>query len=705
MNKLHLIIILILLACAACKSKKNKIDMDAPKAKMVEYRDTTHGDVRVDQYYWLREKENSEVIDYLKAENTYTKELTKHTEKLREELYEEMVARIQETDLSVPVKDGDYYYYTRTEEGKNYRIYCRKKGNLDATEEVLLDGNQLAEGKEYFSLRSFEVSDDHKLLAYAMDDDGSEQYDIYVKNLETGKMLNDQIKTTGGTVIWANDNETFFYTKLDPARRPYQLHRHKLGTTKDEMVFEEKDESFFLGATKTKSKQYIFISLGSQVTNEYRYLDANNPTGKFKVFAERQQNEEYSVTHHGDDFYITTNDNALNFKVMKTSVGQTDRKYWKEFIPHSEKVLISSVEAFKNHLVVYGREGGFKNISIINLENNKKHEVQFPEPVYTYRNSENPDFNTNLVRFTYTSPITPNTVYDYDMNSKKFILKKEYEVLGGYDKSNYITERTFATAKDGTKVPISIAYKKGLKKNGKNPCYLQGYGSYGYSYDPAFASTRISLMDRGFVYALAHIRGGSEMGRQWYEDGKYLKKKNTFTDFIACAEHVISEKYTTKERLAIQGGSAGGLLMGAVTNMRPDLFAAVVADVPFVDVINTMMDETIPLTVIEYEEWGNPNNKEYYDYMKSYSPYDNVEVKNYPHMLVTAGLNDPRVQYWEPAKWTAKLREMKTNDNTLILKTNMDAGHGGASGRYERLKEIAFDYAFVIDKVGENIKN
>ncbi len=679
--------------------------MEAPKAKQVEHRDTTHGDVRIDQYYWLRERENQEVINYLEEENAYTEKLTEHTKKMQEKLYEEMVGRIKETDLSVPVKEDDYYYYTRTEEGKNYRIYCRKKGSLEAAEEVLLDGNQLAEGKEYFALRSFEVSDDHKLLAFAADYNGSEQYDIYVKNLETGKMLKDEIKTTGGSITWANDNETFFYTMLDPARRPYQLYRHKLGTTNDEMVFEEKDESFFLGAYKTKSDRYIFIALGSQVTNEYRYLEADNPTGKFKLFAERKQNEEYSVTHHGDDFYIVTNDEALNFKVMKTSVGQTDRRHWETFIPHDEKVLVSNVEAFKNHLVVYGREGGFKNISIINLENNQKHEVEFPEPVYTYRGSENPDFNTNLVRFTYTSPITPNTVYDYDMNSKKFILKKEYEVLGGYDKSNYITERTFATAKDGTKVPISIAYKKGLKKNGKNPCFLQGYGSYGYSYDPAFTSTRISLMDRGFVYALAHIRGGSEMGRQWYEDGKYLKKKNTFTDFIACAEHVISEKYTTKERLAIQGGSAGGLLMGAVTNMRPDLFAAVVADVPFVDVINTMLDETIPLTVIEYEEWGNPNNKEYYDYMKSYSPYDNVEAKDYPHMLVTAGLNDPRVQYWEPAKWTAKLREVKTDDNVLVLKTNMGAGHGGASGRYERLKEVAFEYAFVIDKVGENIKN
>jgi len=679
--------------------------MDAPKAKKIEHRDTTHGDVRTDNYYWLRGKEKQEVIDYLNAENDYMKTLTKHTEKLQKKLYDEMVGRIQETDLSVPEKDDDYYYYTRTEEGKNYSIYCRKKGSLDADEEILLDGNQLAEGKEYFSLGSFSVSDDHKLLAYSADFDGSEQYDIAVKNLNTGEMLSDKIKSTGGTIVWANDNETFFYNMLDPARRPYQLYRHKLGASRDKLVYEEKDDAYFLNAFKTKSKRYIFIALGSQVTNEYRYLDADKPEGTFKLFAPRVQNEEYSVTHHGDDFYIATNDNALNFKVMKAPVGKTKRKYWKEFIGHDEKVLISNVEAFKNHLVVYGRKGGFKNMFIINLKNNQTHEVKFPEPVYTYWSSKNPDFKTNLVRFTYSSPITPRTVYDYDMNDKKFILKKEYEVLGGYNKDDYVTERAFATAKDGAKIPISIAYKKGLKKNGKNPCFLQGYGSYGYSYDPAFASTRISLLDRGFVYALAHIRGGSEMGRQWYEDGKYLKKKNTFTDFIACAEHVISEKYTTKERLSIQGGSAGGLLMGAVVNMRPDLFAAVVADVPFVDVMNTMLDETIPLTVIEYEEWGNPKSEEYYKYMKSYSPYDNVEAKDYPDMLVTAGLNDPRVKYWEPAKWTAKLREMKTDDNTLILKTNMDAGHGGASGRYERLKEIAFQYAFVIDKVGGNIKD
>ncbi len=679
--------------------------MDTPKAKIVEHRDTTHGDVRVDNYYWLREKENQEVIDYLNAENVYMEKLTAHTKKLQEKLYDEMVGRIQETDLSVPVQEDNYYYYSRTEEGKNYSIYCRKKGNLETDEEVLLDGNQLAEGKEYFRIRSFSVSDDHKLLAYSVDYDGSEQYDIYVKNLETGEVLADEIKSTGGAIAWANDNKTFFYTMLDPARRPYQLYRHKLGAKNDKLVYEEKDDAYFLGVSKSKSGQYIYIGLGSQVTTEYRYLDADKPTGRFKIFAPRQQNEEYSVTHHGDDFYIVTNDNALNFKVMKTPVNKTARKYWKEFIAHDDKVLIDATEAFKNHLVVYGRKGGFKNISIINFKDDTQHEVKFPEPVYTYWGSENPDFNTSLVRFTYSSPITPRTVYDYDMNSEKFILKKEYEVLGGYDKSDYVTERAFATAKDGTKVPISIAYKKGLKKNGKNPCYLQGYGSYGYSYDPAFSSARISLLDRGFVYALAHIRGGSEMGRKWYEDGKYLNKKNTFTDFIACAETMIKEKYTTRERLAIQGGSAGGLLMGAVTNMRPDLFAAVVADVPFVDVINTMLDETIPLTVIEYEEWGNPKNKEYYDYMKSYSPYDNVEAKDYPNMLVTAGLNDPRVQYWEPAKWTAKLRQMKTDDNTLILKTNMDAGHGGASGRYERLKEVAFEYAFVIDKVGENIKN
>ncbi len=702
MKKLFpLVALLIWAACNSSETHNSTTNMDAPKAKIVEHRDTTHGDVRIDNYHWLRGKEKPEVISYLEEENAYMEALTAHTKGLQKELYDEMVARIKETDLSVPVKNGDYYYYTRTEEGKNYRIYCRKKGNLETEEEILLDGNQLAEGKKYFSIGNFEVSDDHKLLAYSVDFDGSEQYDIYVKNLETGEMLADKVEKTAGTIVWANDHKTIFYNTLDEARRPYRLFRHQLGATDDKLIYEEKDDAYFLYPYKTKSKRFIALYLGSKVTHEYHFLDADNPTGNFELFAARKQNEEYSVTHHGNDFYVLTNDKALNFKLMKTPVGKTARSNWTAVIPHDDKVLLSSVEAFKDHLVVYGRKDGFKNIRIMDLNSNKSHEVEFPEPVYTYWGSGNPDFNTDLVRFTYSSPVTPRTVYDYDMATKKFILKKEYEVLGGYDKNDYVTERTFATAKDGTKIPISIAYKKGLKKDGNNPCYIRSYGSYGSSSDPYFSSARISLLNRGFVYAIGHIRGGSEMGRQWYEDGKYLKKKNTFTDFIACAEHLIAEKYTKTERLCVSGGSAGGLLMGAVANMRPDLFNTVVAEVPFVDVINTMLDETIPLTVIEYEEWGNPNNKAYYDYMKSYSPYDNVEAKDYPNMLITAGLNDPRVQYWEPAKWTAKLRAMKTDNNTLILKTNMGAGHGGASGRYEALKELAFEYAFVIDQVGK----
>ncbi len=679
--------------------------MKIPVAKIIEHKDTTHGDIRIDNYHWLRGKEKPEVISYLEEENAYTETMTKHTKDLQKKLYDEMVGRIKETDLSVPVKDGAYYYYSRTEEGKNYSIYCRKKGSLDAEEEIMLDGNKLAEGKEYFSLGGFEVSENENLLAYSVDYNGSEQYDVYVKNLETGEILSDKIEKTGGAVVWANDNKTFFYNTLDEARRPYRLFRHELGNLEDELIYEEKDDAYFLYPFKTKSEDFICMYLGSKVTTEYRILDADKPKDKFEIFAPRKQDEEYSIEHHGDHFYVLTNSNALNFKLMKTPVGKTARSNWQEVLPHNEKVLLSNIEAFKDHLVIYGRKNGFKNIQIINLDNQQSHEVEFPEPVYTYWGADNPDFNTNLVRFTYSSPVTPRTVYDYDMDIKKFMLKKEYEVLGGYNKEDYITERTFATAKDGTKVPISIAYKKGLKKNGKNPCYMRGYGSYGASSDPYFSSVRISLLDRGFVFAIPHIRGGSEMGRQWYEDGKYLKKKNTFTDFIACAEHLIAEKYTSTESLCISGGSAGGLLMGAVMNMRPDLINTVVAEVPFVDVINTMLDESIPLTVVEYEEWGNPNNKEYYDYMKSYSPYDNVEAKDYPNILITAGLNDPRVQYWEPAKWAAKLRTLKTDNNILLLKTNMGAGHGGASGRYEALKELAFEYAFVIDNVGDSVKD
>jgi len=679
-------------------------NIQPPKADKVEHITDIHGVKWNDEYFWLRNeaRDNEKMLTYIKAENDYYKAVTAHTNDLQKELYEEMVGRINETDLSVPVKNGNFYYYSRTEKGKNYPIYCRKTGSLDAEEEILLDGNVLAEGKKYFSLGTFEVSPDHKLLAYGMDTDGSEYYDIYFKNLETGELLADKIDKTGGTLEWANDNQTVFYSMLDDAHRPFQLWRYKLASNKEaELIYEEKDDRYFLSAYKSKNEAYIFLYLGSKVTTEIRYLDTNNPLDGFKLFAPRTQGIEYAVTHHNDKFYIVTNEKALNFKVMATDVANTEKSNWSTFIPHDDKVLISSMEAFKNHLVVYSRKDGLKNITVFDLKNNKRHDVKFPETVYTFSGSENPDFNSETFRMTYSSLITPRTVYDYDMNAQSLTVKKRYEVKGGYDKTEYVTERIMATAPDGTQVPLSIAYKKGLKKDGNNPCYLYGYGSYGANMDPYFSTIRLSLLDRGYVYAMAHIRGGSEMGRQWYEDGKFLNKKNTFTDFIACADALIANDYTNSNKLAMSGGSAGGLLMGAVMNMRPDLFHVVVADVPFVDVINTMLDETIPLTVTEFEEWGNPKEKAYFDYMLSYSPYDNVERKNYPFMLVTAGLNDPRVQYWEPAKWVAKLRDYKTDDNILILKTNMGAGHGGASGRYERIKEMAFEYAFVLDKIGK----
>jgi len=673
-----------------------------PIAKRNNHQTSYHGKIQIDPYFWLREKENKEVIQYLEDENSFTEQSMLHTKPLQKKIYNEMVGRIKETDLSVPVKRDDFYYYSRTEEGKNYKIYCRKQGSLDAKEEIILDGNKLAEGKKYFSLRAFKISDDHKRLAYTVDYDGSEYYSLYVIETATGKQLEDPIEKTGGTVLWANDNKTLFYSTLDDTHRPYRLNRHEIGSSsdKDTVVFEELDGGFFLNAYKTKSKAYLIVHLGSKITSEVHFLDANTPEGTFQVFSPREKNIQYGVTHYGSDFYVTTNENALNFKVMKTSVNTVDKSKWETYIPHDKSVYITDVEAFSGHIVVHCRKGGFKNLQIIDSKTQEKHDIQFPDEVYTYWEESNPDFNTNLLRFLYSSLNTPRSVFNYNMDSREFILLKEYEVLGDFDKNSYETRLVKATAEDGTTIPISVVYKKGISLNGKNPCLLYGYGSYGHPSDPYFSSIRLSLLDRGFVFAIGHVRGGSEMGRQWYEDGKYLNKRNTFTDFIACAEQLIKEQFTSNDKLCINGGSAGGLLMGACMNLRPDLFHAVVAAVPFVDVINTMMDETIPLTVAEYEEWGNPNELKYFEYMSSYCPYTNVEAKAYPNVLITAGLNDPRVQYWEPAKWIAKLRHLKTNNNRLLMKTNMGAGHGGVSGRYEYMKEIAIEYAFFLDCVG-----
>jgi oligopeptidase B len=677
-------------------------DIKPPVAEIIPKLDIMQDEQRTDNYFWLRDKSNPKVIEYLEAENRYTEAVMKHTEPFQEQLYQELLGRIKETDLTVPEKLDDYFYYTRTETGKQYRIYCRKQGSLDAAEEILLDGNALAEGHDYMAIGAYEVSPNHQLLAYAINTTGDEKFTLRVKDLSTGELLPDEVPNIYYGVEWANDNQTLFYTTLDDTKRPYKLHRHKLGSDsqEDALVYHETDESFYLHLGKTRSNAYLLMNLESNNTSEVHYLEADDPTGDFKVFQPRRREVEYSVEHHSDRFLIVTNVDAKNFKLIEAPVDAPSEANWKEVISHREAVKLDGVSPFQNHLVVYERENGLKQIRIFELATNEVHSVDFPEPVYTFWGGGNREFNTNILRFHYSSFITPNSVFDYNMDAKTRELKKQEEVLGEYDPSRYESQRIFAEAADGTEVPVSLVYKKGMTQDGNNPLLLIGYGSYGISIDPNFASNGLSLLDRGFIVAIAHIRGGGEMGRPWYESGKLLNKKSTFTDFITCAEHLIAENYTTSDKLVIQGGSAGGLLMGAVMNIRPELFKAVLAHVPFVDALNTMLDASIPLTVIEYEEWGNPNEKPYYDYIRSYSPYDNIEAKNYPNLLVTAGLNDPRVHYWEPAKWTAKLRASKTDSNRILLKTEMGSGHGGPSGRYDALKETAFEYAFILDVLG-----
>ena len=661
-----------------------------------------HGDQRLDNYFWLRDRNNPEAIAYLEAENDYTQAQMQHTEAHQQTLYQEMLGRIKETDLSVPYRLGDYYYYSRTEEGKPYSIFCRKQGSLEASEQILLDQNQLAQGHDFFSLGVLSVSLNHQLLAYSVDTTGAEQYTLFFLDLTTQKLYPEKIANTYYSFAWGNDDRTVFYTKVDDSNRPYQLWRHSLGDDpkEDVLVYQEDNEAFFLAVGKTRSKDYILMELGSQVTTEVHYLDANKPTDSFQVIHPRQPGMEYSVEHWRDDFYIVTNDEAINFKLMKAPVSSPGQANWQEVIPHREDVLLEGVSAFAEYLVISEREAGLPTVRVRKLATGEDTHLTFPEPTYAVFENNNPEFNSHKWRFTYTSMITPTSVFDCDMETGERELKKETEVLGGYDRTQYGSERLMATAADGTEIPISLVYKRGIQKDGGNPLWLTGYGSYGFPYPATFSSTRLSLLDRGIVFAIAHIRGGGDMGRKWYEDGKFLNKKNTFTDFIACAEYLIDQQWTSSQSLVISGGSAGGLLMGAVINLRPDLFRAVVADVPFVDVLTTILDASLPLTVIEWDEWGNPNDKTYYDYIKSYSPYDNVEAKDYPALLVMAGLNDSRVKYWEPAKWTAKLRTLKTDNNVLLLRTNMGAGHGGASGRYESLKELAFEYAFVLDQLG-----
>jgi oligopeptidase B len=675
---------------------------EPPVAEVKPYKLAKHGHTRTDNYYWLKERTDPQVISYLTAENDYLDRAFGHAKPLRTKLFEEFKTRIKQTDESVPYRKDGYFYYTRMENGKNYPVYCRKKGSLDAAEEVLLDGSKEAERHKYFSA-NVEVSSGNNLIAYAADTVGRRFYDIRFRNLRTGVNLPDTIRNVAGSLAWANDNKTLFYAKKDPQTlRTYRIYRHVLGSdpAKDQLVFEEKDDTFNSFVFKTKSKKYIIIGSRQTLSREYRFLDADRPGGEFKIIEPRKREHDYSVDHYGEHFYFRTNHNAKNFRLMRAPVENPGLANWQEVIGHRPDTLLENIEIFRDYLVAVERRDGLRQFQVRPWTSGHPHYVEFEDPAYAASLTANVDFDTPLVRFEYSSLKAPQSVYDYDMKTKKRTLLKRTEVLAGFDSNNYVTERLYAPSHDGVKIPISVVYRKGFTKNGSNSMLQYAYGSYGLSVDAAFNPFTISLLDRGFVYAIAHIRGGQEMGRSWYEDGKLLKKKNTFRDFIAVTEYLVKEKYADQKRVYALGGSAGGLLMGAVMNMRPELYHGIIAAVPFVDVVTTMLDETIPLTTFEYDEWGNPNEQAFYEYMVSYSPYDQVEAKAYPNLLVTTGLHDSQVQYWEPAKWVAKLRAMKTDGNWIMLYTNMDAGHGGASARYKRYEEVALQYAFLINLAG-----
>lgn len=665
-----------------------------------------HGDVRIDDYYWMNDREDPKVLDYLRAENAYYQKMTAHTLGLQDSLFQEMKGRIKEDDSSVPYKLDGYWYITRYEQGKEYPVHTRKKESLEAVEELMFDGNQMAEGHDYFNLRGISVSPDNTLAAFAVDTVSRRLYNIQIKDLERGVIYPDIITNTTGSSVWANDGKTLFYTKKDPVTlRSDKIYRHTLGTSADAdvLVYEEKDDTYNTFVYKTKSKKFLVIGSSSTLTTEYRILDADDPLGEFKVFSPREKGVEYSISHYDGNFYVLTNkDGATNFKLMRTDESRTGSEHWQEFIPHREEVLLEDVEIFKDFYVLSERENGLNQMKISRWDGSDSYYLPFDSETYVAGPNVNLDFDTHMLRYYYNEMASPAAIIDFNMATKEKTVLKQQEVLGGkFDPANYRTQRLWATARDGKKVPISLVHHKDTPLDGSSPLLQYGYGSYGSTIDPYFSSGRLSLLDRGFIYAIAHIRGGEYLGRPWYEDGKLLKKKNTFTDFIDCSKFLIENKYTSPEHLYAMGGSAGGLLMGAVINMEPQLYHGVIAGVPFVDVVTTMLDDTIPLTTGEYDEWGNPNDKVYYDYMKSYSPYDNVEAKAYPHMYVSTGLHDSQVQYWEPAKWVAKLREYKTDQNLLFLDTNMEAGHGGASGRFEALKETAKEYAFILDLEGK----
>ncbi len=677
--------------------------IDAGAAPPVARRDprtrVIHGHTLVDPYGWLRDRDAPEVRAHLEAENAYTAAVMRHTESLQDELYREHVGRLQETDSSVPVRIDDYWYYSRTVEGLQYAIRCRKHGDLDAEEEVLLDLNAL--GKRFLALGAFAVSSSHRLLAYSLNEDGSERFDLRVLDLERGEPVGETIHNTSPSLAWANDNRTFFYAVRDAARRPYKVYRHVIGrpAAEDELVFHERDERFFVSLFKTRSRRFVILVVESNTTTEIRMLDADHPEGDFQSLVERHPGVEVDLDHHTDVFYVLTNQDAVNFKLMAVPLASPAAGNWREVIPHRPDVQLEAVDCFRRHLVVRLRRGGLRQLRILDLETGDEHEIAFDEPTFTVAAQDNPDFESSVLRFAYSSLVTPRSVFDYDMTTRRRQLKKRTEVLG-YDSERFASERIEAGAADGSKVPVSLVYARGFDRDGSRPVLLNGYGAYGSSNEPRFVASRLGLLERGFVFAIAHVRGGGELGRPWYEEGKLLRKNNTFGDFIAAAEHLVGEGYTSTDRLVIRGGSAGGLLIGTVLNQRPELFAAAVADVPFVDVLNTMLDHSMPLTVTELEEWGDPRDPRFFEYMRAYSPYDNVAAVSYPHLLITAGLNDPRVQYWEPAKWTARMRARTNGQSRILFKIDLESGHGGASGRYDSLRQEAFRQAFILDSLG-----
>ncbi len=716
MNKLKLLVVVtsVMLVAACTEQTKNEaISMrpDAPVADKADSILTEHGQTRIDPYFWMRltdDQKNAEtpdqhtqkVLNYLNEENDFTKTVMSHTEALQQKLYDEMVGRIKKDDESVPYFSNGYWYYSRYEEGGEYPIHCRKKGNLEAEEEIMINVNELAEGYAYYATSGLSVSPDNQILAFGEDTLSRRIYTMRFKNLVTGEFFEDRIENTSGAAAWANDNKTFFYgVKNKITLLPEKVYSHKLGNkvSSDKLVYHEKDDTYYNWVYKSKSDKYIIIGSWHTLVSDYRIIDADNPDAGFKEFTPRGTKHEYSIDHFGDKFYIVTNWDAQNFRLMETSVDATQMDNWKEVIPHRQDVLLEGIELFDNYMVIDERKDGLSNLRVIDQTSGDEHYLNFGEPAYAAYISTNAEFNTKTLRFGYTSLTTPQSTFDYDMETKEKTLMKQQEVVGGHNPEDYQTERVWATVRDGVKVPISIVYKKGFKKDGNSPLLQYAYGSYGSTIDASFRSDRLSLLDRGFAFAIAHIRGGSMMGRQWYEDGKMFKKKNTFNDFVDCSKFLIEEKYTSAEHLYALGGSAGGLLMGAIVNMNPELYNGVIAAVPFVDVISTMWDESIPLTTGEFDEWGNPKTLESYEYMLSYSPYDQVKEQDYPNMLVTTGLFDSQVQYWEPAKWVAKLRDKKTDNKLLILDTDMEAGHGGASGRFKRYRTTALQYAFLLD--------